>query len=141
MKNYLALQMLKLETMKIAIPYCRGRVSPVFDVAENLYLIEARDGREISREKLELSQNGVFGKAGELSGLGVELLICGAISGIQETALTNAGIQVAGFICGDIETVIAAFINGNFVNTQLQMPGCRGRHRRHGRGFGFCGGK
>ncbi len=127
--------------MKIAIPYCRGRISPVFDVAENLYLIEVRDGQEVSRENLVLTGNGFFAKAGELASAGAELLICGAVSGSQEIALTNAGIQVAGFICGDVETVIAAFINGTLTDDRLQMPGCCGRRRRRGRGFGFCGGK
>ena len=44
--------------MKIAIPISDDRVSPVFDVARRLLLVDIEDGREVGRteEVLEKSQ-------------------------------------------------------------------------------------
>jgi hypothetical protein len=44
--------------MRIAIPQWQGRVSPVFDVAGILLLIDIEDGREIGREeRLSIGKN------------------------------------------------------------------------------------
>ena len=133
------MQMLHNKSMKIVIPYSRGRISPVFDVAEHFYLIDIKDSRELSRQELDFTKNEIFAKARMFSKLNVNVVICGAISGIQENILKNAGIQLLMFICGDLEEVLDAFIQGSLVTGAFQMPGyCKGR-RRHG--YGYCGGK
>lgn len=126
--------------MIIAIPHFRGRVSPVFDVAVDLCLIETRDGRESRRQDMRLSGGGAFARAGELAGKQVEVVICGAISRLQQTALENAGIRVVPFICGNMEEVLAAFMLDTLTAGAFQMPGCCGR-RRQNRGGCRRGGK
>ncbi len=117
--------------MKIVIPYSQGRISPVFDVAVHFYLIEVKDGKEYSRQEFDFTVNGIFAKTQILSELNVDVLICGAISEIQENVLRNAGIRLLAFICGGVEEVLKAFIQNNLTNGAFQMPGCCGR-RRHG---------
>ena len=110
----------------------------MLDVAENFYLIEVKNGKELSRQEFNFAGNGIFAKAQMLSELNVDIVICGAISGILENALRNAGIRLFTFICGDLDEVLEAFIQGNPAIGMFQMPGCCGRRRhRHG----YRGGK
>ena len=98
--------------MKIAIAHWQSRVSPVFDVADHLLLIAVENGREVHRDSLRLAGRDPFGRARELSELGVDVLLCGAVSLTLEKALIGAGIRVLGFLAGELESVIAAFLDG-----------------------------
>jgi predicted Fe-Mo cluster-binding NifX family protein len=118
--------------VKIAIPHWQGRVSPVFDVAESLTLIDIEDGREVRREKVMLGSRDPFGRAKEVSALGISVLLCGALSHPFETALMGAGIQVVGFVCGDLEAVVDAFLRGQLADGPFLMPGCCGKRRKSG---------
>jgi predicted Fe-Mo cluster-binding NifX family protein len=98
--------------MKIAIAHWQSRVSPVFDVADHLFLIAVENGREVHRDSLRLAGRDPFGRARELSELGVDVLLCGAVSLTLEKALIGAGIRVLGFLAGELESVITAFLDG-----------------------------
>jgi predicted Fe-Mo cluster-binding NifX family protein len=126
--------------MKIAIAYWQDRISPVFDVSDRLCLIDIEDGKEVKREIRILTSRDPFNRAREVSGFGTDVLICGAVSRALEMALTDAGIQVAGFMCGDLDAVLSAFLCGQLTDDSFFMPGCygeqrrrrfRSRHRRH----------
>jgi predicted Fe-Mo cluster-binding NifX family protein len=97
--------------MKIAIAHWQGRVSPVFDVADRLFLITIEDGREIHRESLRLASQDPFERAQRLVEQGVDVLLCGAVSLTLEKALLGTGIRVLGFLGGDLESIIAAFLD------------------------------
>ena len=86
--------------------------------------MEVENGCEIRREKIFLKNRDPFKRAAEMSKAGIELLICGAVSHIFETALISAGIQVAGFVCGDFEAVLKAFLRGELIDSRFLMPGC-----------------
>jgi predicted Fe-Mo cluster-binding NifX family protein len=117
--------------MMIAIANWQDSVSPVFDVSDRLCLIETENGKELRRENILLKSRDPFGRAKEMASLGVELLICGAISHVLETTLMSAGIRVAGFICGKLETVLGAFLRGQLTGSRFLMPGCFGKRQRH----------
>jgi hypothetical protein len=56
------------------------------------------------------------------------------ISQTQQTALASAGVRIIPHICGSMEEVIAAFLDGRIEGGALLMPGCGGRKRlRKGR--------
>jgi predicted Fe-Mo cluster-binding NifX family protein len=117
--------------MKIVIPYFQGRISPVFDVASHFFLIEVKDGKEFSRKKFDFVGNEIFTKAQILFKMGVDVLICGAISKLQENILRNNGIKLLTFICGDVEEVLEAFIQKRLATGAFQMPGCCKRRKQH----------
>jgi len=119
--------------MLIAIANWQGCISPVFDVSGSLCLIEIDRGSEVRRENMLLKYRDPFGRAREVAKAGIELLICGAISHVFETALISVGIRVAGFMCGDLETVLNAFLKGRLTDSRFLMPGCCGK--RHGYRF------
>jgi len=109
--------------MKILLPHWRKRISPVFDVSDNVLLLEIERGEEVSRENLRLREWETFARAREITALEIEEVICGAISRELEKALNGAGIRVRGFICGDVEDVIAAFLNQDLTAPRFRMPG------------------
>ena len=116
--------------MKVAIAHWGERISPVFDVTDSLYVVEIEGNREILRESRALISRHPFQRAREVSGLGVDVLVCGALSHVLETALMRAGIQVAGFICGDVEGVVDSFMDKRLTDDRFMMPGCCGNRRR-----------
>lgn len=117
--------------MMIAIANWQDCISPVFDVSDRLCLIEIKNGSELKRENIVLRERNPFLRAKEMAGIGVNLLICGAISRVLETALINAGIRVIGFICGNREVVLGAFLQGGLTGSRFLMPGCFGKRQEH----------
>ncbi len=121
--------------MRVAIPQWRGRVSPVFDVAGNLLLIDMVGGRQQASQSLAIDMEQPQDRAHLLAQHGVRVLICGAISWPLERALLAAGIEVISQTCGEIDQVLAAFCSGQLRRGAFLMPGCCGR-RRHWRARG-----
>ena len=127
--------------MRIAVPTWAGRVSPVFDVARELLVVDV--DREVPghREVQPLHEDGVAQRVEALARLGVEVLICGAISRPLEMMLTGSGIRVIPYICGDSDQVLEAFLDNRLDrDAAYRLPGCRpagsGMRRRQGRGSG-----
>ncbi|HOP39774.1 MAG TPA: hypothetical protein PLI53_01900 [Geobacteraceae bacterium] len=116
--------------MRLAIPHWQGRVSPVFDVAGSLLLIDLVDGVETARQHIALLDDFPLGRARRLAVLGIDTLICGAISRPLELALLHSGIEVISQICGDVEVIVDAYMKGRMRQLMFFMPGCRGRQRR-----------
>jgi predicted Fe-Mo cluster-binding NifX family protein len=126
--------------MKVAIPYWQGRVSPVFDSATRVVLVDVADGEGSARTDLPLTATDPALRVRELSAGGTDVVICGAISWPMESVLSSAGIQVIAQICGYVEEVLRAYLEGRLADPAFRMPGCCGRRRRfqgrrrHGRG-------
>ena len=113
--------------MKIAISQWQGRISPVFDVAQEVLLVDIEGCRVLEMQRASLSRNNPFERAREMAALGTELLICGAISLAYEKVLIQAGIHVIGFCCGEVVAVLAALEKGHFGGKRFRMPGFNGR--------------
>lgn len=128
--------------MKISIPTLFGRISPVFDESRKILVIEIEEGLEVGRWEEPLPAKGPPWKAMHLISLGVDVLICSAISWPLERRLMAAEIQVIPHTCGPVEDVLQAYLAGQLTEHAFLMPGCRRRrgrchHRtqggRHGR--------
>jgi predicted Fe-Mo cluster-binding NifX family protein len=122
-------------TKKIAIPHHLGYVSPVFDVTRNIITVSVIDGQGQERQELSLDSADPFLRAQKLKDFGVDLLVCGAISRPYEMALLAKGIEVRHSICGPIEEVLSAALQGALGDARFIMPGFTGPRRfRGGRG-------
>jgi predicted Fe-Mo cluster-binding NifX family protein len=125
--------------MKVAVPDWQGRVSPVFDVAEQILLVDT-DDRDVDPWRTErLDSAGPHERARQLADLGVDVLVCGAISWPLEALLATSGIRVIPLVCGNVAEVVQAFCDGTLNDGQFAMPGCcrkrrqvRNRRRRGG---------
>lgn len=114
------------KVMKIAISHWQGRISPVFDVSSEVFLVDIKDGRANSGQIVLLGHQNPFTRAREIAALDAQMLICGAISLDLNTILTEAGIQVFGFCCGALEDILEALRTGTFGRDRYRMPGSLG---------------
>ena len=116
--------------MKIALPIWNGRISPVFDTARELLVVEAEDGKEIARSRRPLDGSPLPQRAARLAELRVDVLLCGAISRPMAGMLAASGIRIVPFVAGDVEAVVRAYLTGKFPGQRFAMPGCCGRRFR-----------
>ncbi len=131
--------------MKAALTVWDGRIAPVFDVSREAVLLTIDKGVAGARRTENIAAPTAPLKIERLIGLGVETLICGAISEPLRWELTSRGVKVIGFVAGEIDEVVKAFIAGALPTPALSMPGCCGQRLRFrgGRGMGGerCGGR
>ena len=126
--------------MRLAIPVYDGRVSPVLDVARRLLLVDADGTRELARRDAVLTGTSLLSRVSGVRELGVQVLICGAVSWPLEAALAAAGIHLVPRVCGPVDEVLAAFLAGRLSGAAYLMPGCcRRRRLRRGPGRGRAG--
>ena len=95
----------------------------MFDAASRLILVDIEEGREVYRSEQALEEEELGRRARRVAELGVDLLICGAISRPLETMLSSAGVEVISQICGPVEEVITAFRMGKLSEETYVMPG------------------
>lgn len=129
--------------MKLALAVWNGRVSPVFDAAGHLLVLEAEGDRIVRRREEDLAADEPHHKAARLAELGVETLICGAVSRPLAEMIAARGVRLIPFVAGGTDEVVAAFLAGALPAPDLTMPGCCGRRMRFrgGRGGGGGGGR
>ena len=121
--------------MKLAIPTWEGKISPVFDVARHLLVVNIKSSVEVARQIEAIPEMEIALRARRIAGLGVDVLICGAISWPLERMLVSEGMQVIPQTCGPVEDVLLSFLSGQLTGQAFLMPGCCGRHRkRRGQG-------
>lgn len=112
------------------MPIWGERVSPVFDVARRLLIVDIERSLEVGRQDTALSEADPGLRARRVAELGVDVLICGAVSRLLEGMLQAAGIRVIVHVCGPVEEVLRAFVAGCLTDQTFLMPGCCGRRRR-----------
>lgn len=117
--------------MRIAISIWKDRVSPVFDVSQNILVMDIEDGVVTGKFKEYFSEESPAYKLSRLSALKINTLICGAISRPVAELLEAGGISTIAFIAGDKDTVIDAYLAGTLPSPDLLMPGTQiGQLRR-----------
>jgi predicted Fe-Mo cluster-binding NifX family protein len=120
--------------MKTAFAFWDNRIAPVFDTAQHLHVIESRSGK-ILNERLEQSTDSLpMQKARHLVELGIETLVCGAISRPMHMLIRSYGIRVIPFVAGDLQEVVHAWLTGRISSDTYAMPGCCRRRQRSGTG-------
>jgi len=110
--------------MKIAIPIYNSNVSNVFDFAHRLLLVEIENGKEANRSEVALESQLLPQRAGQLKNLGVDVLVCGAISRPLAFMVAGLGIEVLPYVTGRIDEVLNAYLTGQLTQQRFSMPGC-----------------
>ncbi len=118
--------------MKVALPIWNSRVSPVFDTAERMLIVDFNGDSVVGSEEYQF--HNVFPplRSKELCDIGVDVLICGAISNPLAGMIHDTGIRLLPWVSGEVDEVVDAFRRGELSDSRYFMPGCRGR-RRHAR--------
>ncbi len=66
------------------------------------------------------------GLVGVLAALGVDVVVCCAVSRCVQVELKASGIRVLKHICGAVDEVLAAFLQDRLADEAFRMPGARG---------------
>ncbi len=102
----------------------------MFDVARQVHLVESDGGRILSESDLTLPQEIPAARAARLAELGVDTLVCGAISRPLHMMVESQGVRVFAFMAGELGPVMSAWLEGVLEQGRFSMPGCCGQRRR-----------
>ena len=112
--------------MRIAITIWEDKISPVLDTASRLLVVQVKDQDEASRFEIFLDEQQISRKCVRIQGLGINILIFGAISGAFYRMRMASGIDVISGISGQAEDILDACLKGDLADSKFFMPGCQG---------------
>jgi predicted Fe-Mo cluster-binding NifX family protein len=109
--------------MKVAIAVWEDCVSSVLDFAQRVVVADLKEGTETGRTELALAERNPFLKPARLRELGVDVLICGAVSQPLACAFTACGIPLVPYVTGKVDDVLKAYQAGQLGMPQYRLPG------------------
>jgi predicted Fe-Mo cluster-binding NifX family protein len=115
--------------MRVAIPTRSERISPVFDSAGQVLLVDLEEGKGRSRCVAPLPGDSLPARVARLQELGVAVLICGGISRPLRQMIEASGIRVYPWMAGLVDEVLDAYRQGRLHEAQWLMPGCSDAER------------
>lgn len=116
--------------MKTAFTVWNDRIAPLFDVAGKIHVVESEAGDIMEQTRVCLDDPSPALKVRRLADLGVQMLVCGAISRAARNMITAYGIELVAYINGDLDTVIKAWQHDQLRTDVLRMPGCNSPFHR-----------
>jgi predicted Fe-Mo cluster-binding NifX family protein len=119
----------------VALTVWENRISPVFDVAHDLMIVNIDNGKVSDKRYVSFDPERISSLLTILEDRNVDCLICGAISEAPARMIVDSGIRLIPFITGDFNLVLGYFAKGESLVPGFLMPGC-GCPRR-----GICGGQ
>ncbi len=122
--------------MKAAFAYWHTRIAPVFDSARDFLLVESNNEEGLPEQTASFTGSTNPEKISWLLGLGVNVVVCGAITRQFEEMITVQGLSVRSFIAGELHDVVKAWREGNIDSASFVMPGCCGQRLRRQRSMG-----
>ncbi len=132
-------ELAKEQVMKVALTVWEGRISPVLDTARSVVIANIENGATTAQRDEILSEESPQRKITQLRALGVEVLVCGAVSRPLANLVSSSGIRLIPFVSGELGEVLDAVIAGKIPDTAFTMPGCGcGRGRRFRARRGVC---
>lgn len=110
--------------MRIAVATEGSQVATVFDFARTLTVVDRAEGGITGENHVAFPETLPSIRAEALRSLGVDTLICGAISNPVAAMLSHSGISLVPGITGDTKRVLAAYMGGNLHRgNQFLLPG------------------
>jgi hypothetical protein len=108
---------------RTAIPVYLGRVSPVLDTCTQLCVLATDGTQAAARPPIHLKGGSIFERVEEIRTLGIDRIICGAVSESFFNLLKEAGVDLICGITGDAGEVAEAYRNGLLKQGRFRMPG------------------
>lgn len=109
--------------MRVAVAVWGTEVSPVFDFAHRVIVVQCDETQERVRYQHALPDEPMSSRAERLRELGVNVLLCGAISNPLEEMVRGLGIVLIPWKCGPIEEVLTAYFSGTIEEPRFSLPG------------------
>lgn len=105
--------------MKVAVTVWGKRISPVFDAARTLLVVEVEHGIQRGSAYLHCRCDNTAGIVRTLLDIEVNVLITGAICRDAADSLESAGIALIPFVTGRADHILRNYLSGN------SLTGCR----------------
>ncbi|MDD5100300.1 MAG: NifB/NifX family molybdenum-iron cluster-binding protein [Syntrophales bacterium] len=125
--------------MKVAVTIWEDTVSTVCDFASRILVLDVTGNEVKSRSSIPFETGMMPERVNQLGALGVEVLLCGAISRPLERMILASGVKVIPCLRGSIDEIIRAYLEGGLPDARFLLPGfgpgaicVRGRRRRRG---------
>lgn len=123
--------------MKVAVTVWEDTVSTVCDFSSRLLVFDVT-GDEVKNRFFMPFENGILPeRVNQLEEIGIEVLLCGAISRSLERMIRASGVKVISCLRGSIEEIIRAYLDDGLSDARFILPGfgpgascVRGRKRR-----------
>ncbi len=128
--------------MRVAIPLFGERVAPRFECASSALVADVDSTGVHGRQTYPLVGLPVPAKLQLLRSLGVEVLVCGGMSGFYARRLQRGGVRLYTNVMGTAEAALNELAAGNLRQGWREPGGprrFRGGRPRQGPGFGFGG--
>lgn len=113
--------------MKIAVSEYKNNVATAFDFANEVIVFTCENKKVINRQSHKIDDQFIPLRGMKLKNLGIDTLICGAISNPSAFMLHHHSIEVISGITGNVETVLQEFLSGNINSPQYWLPGFAGK--------------
>ncbi len=114
----------------IAVPVFQDRVSPLMDVSNRYIIYETEDGKIKQRIDISLNADAESQRVEKLKEIGVNTIICGAVSGYVAHIVDEKGMRLLSMIYGPIDEIIEHYLK-NSLGTYCSGAGaCNGRKRQ-----------
>jgi predicted Fe-Mo cluster-binding NifX family protein len=102
----------------------------VLDTASRLLVVELKEGGEMSRFEIYLDERDLTRRCLRIQGLGIDTLICGAVTRFFSDMLRTSGINIVPGFSGKPDDVLEACFEGRLGQGEFLMPGCSREHIR-----------
>lgn len=126
--------------MKVAVTVWQDTVSTVCDFSSRLLVFDVTEGEVKNRSFVPFETRALPERVNQLVALGVEVLLCGAVSRPLERMIRASGVKVVPCLRGSIEEIIRAYLDGGLSDNRFTLPGFAsgggcvpGGRRRRGR--------
>ncbi|NNL78380.1 MAG: hypothetical protein HKO68_18770, partial [Desulfobacterales bacterium] len=122
--------------MITALTVWENRISPVFDSSHKLLVVQIENNKIANRHLEPFNPNLPSHFADRLEAIGVEILICGAISQLPAYIIEVIGIELIPFITGNTDEVLERLAKNQPIVPEFLMPGCSFKNHKN-----YCNGK
>ena len=115
--------------MRVGLMMSRGNIAVTFEFARRLLVVDIDGGFEKSRIQRLLGGVSPAARIELLSELGVELVVCGAISRPVSSLVTARGMQLVPLVFGNGERVLAGLFEDRLEDPCFLFPDCSAEDR------------
>jgi predicted Fe-Mo cluster-binding NifX family protein len=95
----------------------------VLDTASRLLVVDCKDSGEMPRFETYVDEKDLARRCLRIQGLGIDTLICGAVTRHFSDLLKASGIKLVQGISGQPEAVLNAYLDGPLALSKYLMPG------------------
>lgn len=121
--------------MRLAITTFGKRISPRFDCAKYLLIVDMNKGEIVKRKEEPVDGMAGGRRVSFLVERGVQVILTGGILRCDYFAALNAGLEVHAGFMGEVEEILKRYLSGTLPRFGPGLDLSRGHRKKSGAGF------